>query len=103
MARELKEKMILFTLIWMVLIFTGLGNSQAQQYFNMTGKVISLYRGTIIVQGDKGETMNFAVGRRTIYIPNRLPGVGERVKMGYYFQRGRNVAYQVEILPSARK
>ena len=82
-----------------ILIAIGLEEASAQQYFNFSGKVVSLYKGSLSVQGDKGETMNFAVGRRTIYVPSRLPGVGERVRITYYFQRGHNVAYQVEILP----
>jgi hypothetical protein len=82
-----------------ILVTVGTGNLSAQQYFNFSGKVVNIYRGTLSVKGDKGETMNFAVGRRTIYVPARLPGVGERVKVNYYLQRGYNVAYQVEILP----
>jgi hypothetical protein len=42
--------------------------------------------------------MNFAVGRKTVYIPSRYPGIGERVKITYSLQRGQNAAYQVEIL-----
>ena len=77
----------------------GSDESLAQQYFNFTGKVVSIQRGNLSVQGEKGETLNFAIGRRTVYIPARLPGVGERVKVHYLLQRGRQVAYQVEILP----
>ena len=82
-----------------ILIGIGLKEASAQQYFNFSGKVVSLPRGSLSVQGDKGETMNFAVGRRTIYIPSRLPGVGERVKVTYFLRKGHNVASQVEILP----
>jgi hypothetical protein len=45
--------------------------------------------------------MNFAVGRKTVYIPSRYPGVGERVKITYSLIRGQNAAYQVEILSTA--
>jgi hypothetical protein len=45
--------------------------------------------------------MNFAVGRKTVYIPSRYPGIGERVKITYSLIRGQNAAYQVEILPAA--
>jgi len=99
MRRLMKIGIVLLILIFTFLILIGAKNSEAQQYFNFSGKVINLQRGNITVQGDKGEVMNFAVGRRTIYVPSRLPGVGERVRITYYFQKGHNVASQVEILP----
>jgi len=98
MRKTLKKGLIFYAML-LVLFIIGLENTSAQQYLNFSGKVINLQRGNITVQGDKGEVMNFAVGRRTIYIPSRLPGVGERVRVTYYFQRGHNVGYQVEILP----
>ena len=100
MRRFLKVEIILSILIVTFLVMIAAENSEAQQYINFSGKVINLQRGNITVQGDKGEVMNFAVGRRTIYVPARLPGVGERVRITYYFQRGQNVGYQVEILPA---
>ncbi|OGP76695.1 MAG: hypothetical protein A2V86_05930 [Deltaproteobacteria bacterium RBG_16_49_23] len=99
MKRLMKIGIVPLILIFTFLMLIGIQNSLAQQYFNFSGKVVSLYRGSLSVQGDKGETMKFAVGRRTIYIPSRLPGVGERVKITYYFSRGHNVGYQVEIVP----
>ena len=66
-------------------------------------KIGKFSRGIISVKGDKGNVMNFAVGVRTVYVPSRLPGIGERVKVSYYVQRGQNAAYQVEILPAPSK
>ncbi len=83
-----------------ILITIGLNEACAQQYFFFQGKVESLYREQLTVKGSKGETMYFAIGRRTVYIPSRLPGVGERVKVTYFLRRGHNVASQVEILPA---
>ena len=105
MKRLMKIGIVLLILIFTFLILIGAKNSEAQQYFNFSGKVVSLYKGSLSVQGDKGETMNFAVGRKTVYVPSRLPGIGERVKVSYYFQRGQNVAYQVEMIspPSKKK
>jgi hypothetical protein len=98
MRKFIKNWVILFT-IFSFLFVIGLEIASSQQYFTLVGSVINIYRGNISVKGAKGEVMNFAVGRRTVYIPSRLPGIGERVKVSYYFQRGYNVAYQVEILP----
>ena len=81
-----------------IFITVGLREASAQQYFFFQGKVESLYKDQLTVKGNKGETMHFAIGRRTVYIPSRLPGVGERVKVTYYLRRGHNVASQVEIL-----
>ncbi len=99
MRKLLRVEIILLLLVITILLVIGIENSIAQQYLNFSGKVINLQRGNTTVQGDKGEVMNFAVGRRTVYIPSRLPGIGERVKVTYNFQRGQNVGYQVEILP----
>jgi hypothetical protein len=99
MKRLMKIGIVLLILIFTFLILIGIKNSEAQQYFFFQGKVESLYREQLTVKGDKGETLYFAIGRRTVYIPSRLPGVGERVKVTYLLRRGHNVASQVEILP----
>ncbi len=102
MRSLMKHGMILFT-IFAFLFVIGLEITLAQQSFTYLGSVAGINigafsRGNISVKGDKGDAMNFAVGRKTVYVPSRLPGIGERVKVSYYFQRGQNVAYQVEIL-----
>jgi len=101
--RFLKIQIVLWLLVLTLLVMIAAENSVAQQYFNYQGKVESLYREQLTVKGDKGESMYFKVGRRTIYIPSRLPGVGERVKVTYFLRRGHNVASQVEILPPPSK
>jgi hypothetical protein len=94
---------IIFSAIFAFLFVVGLEISLAQQTFTYEGSVAGIStgafaRGIITVKGNKGEVMNFAVGRKTVYIPSRYPGVGERVKITYSLQRGQNAAYQVEIL-----
>ena len=83
-----------------ILIAVGLREASAQQYFFFQGKVENLYKDQLTVKGNKGETMYFAIGRNTVYVPSRLPGVGERVKVTYFLRRGHNVASQVEIFSS---
>ena len=99
MRRFFKNWMVLILIVFAVVYIIGLETTLAQQYFTFVGKVVSIYRGTISVKGDKGEVMYFAVGRKTVYTPPRLPGVGERVEVNYYLRRGHNVAYQVKVLP----
>ena len=77
----------------------------AQKKLTYVGKVVSIYKGTLSVKGNKGEVMYFAVGKKTKYIPRHLPAVNQQVKVSYYYRRGYNVAYQVEVLlpPSKKK
>ena len=100
----MKHAIILSAIFALFLSAFGLEIALAQQSFTYLGSVAGITtgafsRGIITVKGDKGEVMNFAVGRKTVYVPSRYPGIGERVKVSYYFQRGQNAAYQVEILP----
>ena len=104
MKKFMKHGIMLFA-IFAFLSAIGLEITLAQQSFTYLGSVAGISigafsRGNISVKGDKGDVMNFAVGRKTVYVPSRLPGIGERVKVSYYFQRGQNAAYQVEILPT---
>jgi hypothetical protein len=96
--------MILFT-VFAFLFIAGLEATLAQQTSIFEGSVTGITTGAwnrraITVKGDKGEVLNFAAGRKTVYVPSRYPGVGERVKITYSLVRGQNVAYQVEILPA---
>jgi hypothetical protein len=98
MGRFFKSCMIL-SMVFVMLLIVGLEIASAQKYFDFSGRVVTIYRGTLSVKNDKGETMTFAVGRRTTYDPPRLPAVGERVEVKYFLRRGHNVGYQVKILP----
>ena len=87
---------MIFSAIFAFLFVVGLEISLAQQTFTYEGSVAGIStgafaRGIITVKGNKGEVMNFAVGRKTVYVHSRYPGVGERVKITYSL-------YQVEIL-----
>jgi len=103
MKRYFKYGMIFLTMIFAMSLTEEI--SPAQKYLTYAGKVVSLYKETLSVKGDKGEVMYFAVGKKTVYNPRRLPAVNERVKVSYYFRRGYNVAYQVEMVspPSKKK
>ena len=89
--------------IFAFLFFVGLEITLAQETFTYKGSVAGITtgafsRGIITVKGNKGDVMNFAVGRNTVYIPSRYPLIGEQVKVTYSFIRGENAAYQVEIV-----
>jgi len=99
MRKSFKKWAILVTLILTISLMIELEYPLAQQYFTFVGRVIGIARGVITVEADNGNVMQFAVGRKTIYIPTRLPAIGERVQVEYFFRRGANVAYQVKIVP----
>jgi len=84
--------------IFAVLSVVGLETALAEETFSYVGSVVAFERGAISVKGSNGVVMNFAVGRNTVYVPTRQPGIGERVKITYSFIRGENAAYQVEIV-----
>jgi hypothetical protein len=95
---------ITFAAIFVFLFVVGLEVSLPQQTSTFEGSVAAIStswwfaRGIITVKGDKGDVMTFAVGHRTVYVPSRYPGVGERVKVTYSLIKGQNAAYTVEIL-----
>jgi hypothetical protein len=64
------------------------------------GKVISLQRGSITIQGiPEGKAYTVYVGRRTRYDPSRYPALGEKVKVRYIDDRGYMKATQIETQP----
>ena len=101
MRSSIKHGVILF-MIFVFLLVAGLEITLAQQMSTFEGSVAAITtrfkKGIISVKGNKGEIINFAVGIRTVYVPSRYPGVGERVKITYSVERGQNAAYTVEIL-----
>ena len=106
MRSSMKHGMILFT-VFAFLLIVGLETALAQQMSTFEGSVAAITtrfkKGIISVKGNKGEIVNFAVGIRTVYVPSRYPGVGERVKITYSLERGQNAAYTVEILTAPSK
>ncbi len=103
MKKLVKHWMVLCTIL-SVLFMIGIGISLAEEYFMIQGKVVGFHNDVLTVKTDNGETMYFAIGRKTVFVPTRQPGLDERVKVTYYLQRAGfmrregNVATQVEIL-----
>ena len=100
MGRYVRNFLILLT-ISLLLFAISLEISLAEQYFKYVGNVVDVHKGTMSVKGDKGEVMHFAVGKKTIYIPHRVPAIGERVRVTYFFRKGNYIGSQIEILPSS--
>jgi hypothetical protein len=103
--KKIYKKWMMALIISTILFIIGTTITSAQPFATFTGKVVAIQRGAISVEGAKGEIILFAVGRNTVYIPPRLPGIGEWVKVEYRFDGRRNVGYQMRIIepPSPKK
>ena len=100
MKRLLSRAVMLFAMLFGLALMIGLEVESAQEQLTYVGRVITLYGSTLSVEADNGNIMYFVVGRRTVYVPTRVPAIGERVEVEYYFRRGQNVAIQVKVIPS---
>jgi len=94
---------IILTFVFSILLSAqpGLAASSKSRYYS--GKVVSLYKGTLSVKGEKGEIMYFALEKETVYTPQRQPRVGERVEVKYIFRKGYNVAQEVKMVPAKKQ
>jgi len=75
---------------------------QAQSYSILTGIVTEFHGRGLVVKSDEGGIVQLRVGRKTVY-PNRIPAVGDKVKVEYSIIRGVYVGYSVTILGSTKK
>jgi hypothetical protein len=103
MKRLLRRPVILSVMFLGLALMNGLEVESAQEQLTYVGRVITLYGSTLSIEADNGNIMYFVVGRRTVYIPTRVPAIGERVEVEYYFRRGQNVAVQVRVVPLRTK
>ncbi len=103
MKKLLRRGIILSVMFLGLALMIGLEVESAQEQLMYVGRVITIYGSTLSVEADNGNVMYFVVGRRTVYIPTRVPAIGERVEVEYYFRRGQNVAVQVRVVPSRTK
>jgi hypothetical protein len=96
---------LIFIGLWLMLEAHALVSQE--RYSTLTGTVVGIqggFRKWIDVKGDKDEvTVNFRIGRKTVYIPHRYPYIGEKVKVEYLTEQGANVAYTVTILGESKK
>jgi hypothetical protein len=70
----------------------------------LTGKVVGIrMRMWLDVESEKDKAIvNFRIGRKTVYTPQRYPYAGEKVKVEYLTQRGVPIAYSVTILEGGK-
>ena len=99
MIRRILYGSIIIFFIFSILLSAQPGLAASPKTRHYAGKVVSLYKGTLSVKGEKGEIMYFAVEKETVYTPQRQPRVGERVEVKYIFRKGYNVAQEVKMVP----
>lgn len=92
----MRKKSVFCVLAIFIVLFVFCNDIYASQY---TGKVIGISPKTLAVQGHDGRIIRFAVGWRTRYYPNRLPMIGELVRVSYGYGRRGYTGYSVTVLP----
>jgi len=95
---EMKRAFFVTFIIFILLHF----EAQAQGYSILTGIVADFHRRGLVVRSHEGGVVQLRVGRRTVY-PNRIPTVGDKVRVGYSIVRGVYVGYSVTILGYTKK
>ena len=95
-----KLLLMLFAVLWLMLEANVL--VAESNYSTLTGTVVAVHRGIkkwLVVKSDKDQaSVDFRIGRKTVYVPERYPSPGERVKVEYLTEKGVNVAYVVTVI-----
>lgn len=98
--KEEEMKRVLFVTFIIFLLLTIKG--QAQNYSILTGTVTQFSWRWLVIESSDGKIVPLRVGWRTVY-PNRIPYVGDKVKVEYFIDRGVHVAYSVAVLQNEKK
>lgn len=98
------KRIFIFTFIALLLMLEVNALVAQERYSTLTGTVIGIrMRLWLDVQSEKDKAIvNFRIGHKTVYIPQRYPNVGEKVKVEYLTQRGVPIAYTVTILEGSK-
>ena len=76
--------------------------AQTQTFSTLIGVVTDVKSRWLGVRSDAGDVVQVRVGMSTVY-PNRIPVVGDKVKVEYLISRGVSVGYAVTVLEPAKK
>ena len=89
--RLVKKGITLFASLLLFAAFFGeLGCStqadilQPENFKSVEGTFLHRIKKVIVVKTDDGETMNFKVGMSTVFVPDRWPISGERIRVKYH-------------------
>lgn len=85
------------------IIFLALNiEAQTQTFSTLIGVVTDVKSRWLGVRSDAGDVVQVRVGMSTVYL-NRIPVVGDKVKVEYLISRGVSVGYAVTVLERAKK
>lgn len=93
-------KRVFFVTFIIFLLLTIEG--RAQNYSILTGTVTEVYWRWLVIESNDGRIVQLRVGRKTVY-PNRIPAVGDKVKVEYLIVHGVHVGYSVAIQDTEKK
>jgi hypothetical protein len=94
----MKRVFFITFIIFLLLTIEG----QAQNYSILTGTVTGVHWRWLVIESNDGKIVQLRVGWKTLY-PNRIPFVGDKVKVEYLIVRGVHVGYSVAILENEKK
>ncbi len=94
----MKKVFFVTFIIFLLLTIEG----RAENYSILTGTVTQISWRWLVIESGDGEIVPLRVGWRTVY-PNRIPYVGDKVKVEYLIDRGVHVAYSVATLDSVKE
>jgi hypothetical protein len=94
----MKKVFFVSLIIFLLLAIEG----QAQNYSILTGTVTQSSWRWLVIESNDGKIVPLRVGWKTLY-PNRIPFVGDRVKVEYLIDRGVHVAYSVATLDNLKE
>ncbi len=93
-------KRVFFVTLIIFLLLTIEG--QAQNYSTLTGTVTEIHWRWLVIETNDSRIVQLRVGRNTVY-PNRIPAVGDKVKVEYLIVRGVHIGYSVAIMENVRE
>jgi len=90
-----------FFATFIIFLFLNI-EAQAQNYSVLTGTVTEVHWRWLVIQSNDGRVVQLRVGRKTVY-PNRIPAVGDNVKVEYLIARGVHIGYSVAVLDNVKE
>jgi hypothetical protein len=103
---RVSKRIFIFTFVVLLLVLEANALISQERYSTFIGTVVGIqggFRKWLDVKSSKEDVIvNFRIGRDTVYIPDRYPYPGEKVKVEFLTREGVEVAYRVTVLGEAK-
>jgi len=96
----MKRAMIAAFIIFLALNIEA--QAQTQTFSILIGMATEVRSRWLGVKSDEGAVVRFRIGMKTLY-PNRIPVLGDKVRVEYLISSGVNIGYVVTVLESPKK